>query len=563
MIETLHIKNYALIDNLTVEFKPGLNIFTGSTGAGKTIIIGALSLALGERASEDSIRTGTEQTLIEADVKPQNGSALGSTEFENEDSLLIRREIKRSGRSKVSINDRHVTLTTLKDIGLRLADISGQHRQRGLTDQSSHLEIIDNYAGLRDDLETLAEFYRDYENRKSELSRLQNERDKVISEKELLEFQIKEIDDAGLEAGEDTALETEKTQLAHAETVKATCTSVCRILFDDEGASLERLQTAIKEFGRIVKYSDKAEAITRKLEELSIHLDETGNSIRELEQGFEFDPGRQDIVEDRLVLIKKLKRKYGGSIEEILRYSQQAQTRISQYHDLDSKIETLTGDLIESRKKLSQMAISISQKRRKVAGKLEKDIERHLAELAMKEAKFKVGFTARESDDGPFQVNQHNLQGDETGFDIVEFLICPNPGEELKPLASTASGGELSRILLAIISSIAEAFPRDTLVFDEVDTGISGEVASQVGKKLQKLAQSRQVICITHLQQIASRGEVHFKVYKGKSKGRTITKIKLLDGDDRVEEIARLLAGEKISDVAKDGAARLLEEGRS
>ena len=563
MIESLRIVNYALIDDLTVEFKPGLNIFTGSTGAGKTIIVGALSLALGERASEEAIRTGSEQTLIEATVSASNSGISELIEPDDAERIIIRREIKKNGRSKVIINDRQITLTTLKDLGQRLTDISGQHRQRGLTDPSSHLEIIDRYTGLESELDDLAGLYKAYNGQRAELTKLENRREQIIAEKELLEFQVKEIEGAGLIEGEDEALEKEKIQLAHAESVKAACQVVHTILFDDDGSSLERIQTAIKELGKTAKFSDQAEAITKKLEVFAINLEEAGGDIRDLEQNFEFDPGRQDIVEDRLTLIKKLKRKYGNTIPNILNFLDEAKVKAHGYADLDSKITELKSELAQSRKELSQRAIDISKMRKAAALKLEKDVMKHLGDLAMKGAEFKVNFTAMEDSSGAYQIGRKSLAGDESGFDIVEFLICPNPGEELKPLASTASGGELSRILLAIISSVVDAFPRDTLVFDEIDAGISGEVASQVGKKLQKLAQNRQVICITHLQQIASRGEVHFKVYKGKSKGRTVTKVKLLDGDQRIEEIARLLAGEKISDVALDGAARLLEEGRN
>lgn len=563
MIESLHIKNYALIDDLTVNFKPGLNIFTGSTGAGKTIIIGALSLALGERASEDSIRTGTDETIIEADITNKTDNIEALAAIENPQNLIIRREIKRNGRSRVYLNDRQITLALLKEVGQELADISGQHRQRGLTDSSSHLEIIDRYAGLGKESNDLAESFKCFNQIKSDLNRYQNDRQRIISEKDLLEFQIKEIAAASLTEGEDEELEKEKLQLANAESIKAVCQVCMNILFDDEGSSSERIRTAIKELMRMAKYSQQAEKIGRKLEELSIHLDEAGISIRDLENSFDFDPGRQEIVEDRLALIKKLKRKYGQSIEDILKYHEDARAKLSDFEDLDDTIARLKLELEKSRLELSEKARQISENRKKAASKLEKDVMTHLGDLAMKSAEFKVGFRTEEHKDGPYKVGSKTLSGDQNGYDIIEFLICPNPGEELKPLVTTASGGELSRILLAIISSLVDAFPRDTLVFDEIDSGISGKVASQVGKKLQKLAENRQVICITHLQQIASRGEAHFKVYKGKNRGRTVTKVKFLEGDQRVEEIARLLAGEKISDVAIGGAQKLLEEGRN
>ena len=563
MIESLHIRNYALIEDLAIEFKPGLNIFTGSTGAGKTIIIGALSLALGERASEEAIRTGSDATLIEAEISSREKQFLNDEELNGSERLLIRREIKRDGRSKVVLNDRQITLTRLKDIGYHMADISGQHRQKGLTDSSSHLQIIDRYAGLNNVLAELAIIYKKYNSLKSELDNLTSRRDQFLAEKELLEFQVKEIEAAALEIDEDKQLEIEKLQLVNAENVKAAC-QVCRdLLFGDDGSAAERVQSAEKELGRIVKYSEKAEELRGKLEEFSISLNEFDNSIGELADNFEFDPGRLEIVEDRLVLIKKLKRKYGNTIEEILSFYEDAKIKSSKFQNLDSSIKQLAAELKQAQMELSEKAQHLSAKRREKAAKLEKEVVKHLTDLSMKGAQFKVGFQVKPGKSGPYLAESANLEGDESGFDIVEFMICPNPGEELKPLASTASGGELSRILLAIISALVDAFPRETLVFDEIDSGISGEVASQVGKKLLKLASSRQVICITHLQQIASRGQAHFKVYKGKSGGRLVTRVKALEGDQRIEEIARLLAGEKISDITLDSAAELLEEGQS
>lgn len=563
MIESLHIRNYALIEDLVIDFKPGLNIFTGSTGAGKTIIVGALGLALGERASEESIRTGSEETLVEAEISIQDREAFAGDDLDGADRLLVRREIKRDGRSKVVLNDRQITLTKLKDIGYLLADISGQHRQRGLTDAVGHLQIIDRYAGLGEKLSELAVAYKQYIGLKSKLDNLTGKKEQMIAEKELLEFQIKEIEAASLAIGEDEALEKEKLQLVNAEVIKTACQHCRDMLYNDDGAAAERLQSAEKELSRIAKYSDKTEGLQGRLQELSINLNEIDQAIGDLADNFEFDPGRLEMVEDRLALIKKIKRKYGQSIPEIQDFQDDAKAKAAKFEDLDGMIRQLLADLKQSQKELSEKGQFISAKRKEKAAKLEKEVIKHLEDLSMKGAQFKAGFRVNESETGPYRVGAENFNGDETGYDLVEFSICPNPGEELKPLASTASGGELSRILLAIISALVDAFPRETLVFDEIDSGISGEVASQVGKKLVKLAQSRQVICITHLQQIASRGQAHFKVYKGKSGGRLVTRVKALEGDQRIEEIARLLAGEKISDITLDSAAELLEEGQS
>jgi len=563
MLETLHIINYALIDDLTIEFDPGLNIFTGSTGAGKTIIFGALGLSMGEKASEEIIRNGANTATVEAEFSYNKTTDMLFDNINDSENIIIRREIKRDGRSRAYANNRQITLQFLKTIGAKLTDIVGQHKQKGLTDPSEHRQILDLYAGLDTDLQQLAELYNKYYKLKSGCDDLKSRQDKSTAEKELLEFQVKEIEFACLSEDEDNHLQKEKQQLINAEKVKASCRLCYDSLFDEDGSAAERFKSAEKEIGYIGKFSNQAEIIKSKMDELSINLDEVGVLLRDLSDSFEFDQSRLEIVDDRIALINKLKHKYGRTISEILKFCEEAKIRAAGFENLNEEYKRASRELINCRNELSKKARDVSQRRHDAAIALEKEVVKHLSDLSMKGSDFKIGFESKESADGPFLVDQKSLAGNEHGFDDVEFLICPNPGEQLKPLATTASGGELSRILLAICSALADIFPKGTLVFDEIDTGISGEVASQVGKKLQKLAVNRQVICITHLQQIASRGEAHFKVYKGKSKGRSVTRIKKLDGDQRVAEIARLLAGEKISDIALDGAVKLLKEGRS
>ena len=570
MIESLHIVNYALIDDLTIEFKPGLNIFTGSTGAGKTIIFGALGLVLGEKASGEVIRTGASSTLVEAEFSVPEDHELPLEDFapfaakqEGDRRLIIRRELRRDGRTKAFVDDRHVTLQSLKGLGSSLTDITGQHTQRGLIDPAGHRQILDKYAGLEGDVAELGSLYKSYKKLGAELSEVRREQKNIQAEKELLEFQIKEIEAAGLVIDEDEQLEQEKLQLVNAELIKTICQGCQANLYDEDGSVAERLKSIAKELGRLSKLSQAAENIKTKTDELTISLDEIGELIRDLAETAEFDPARLEIIEDRLALLKKLKRKYGATIEEILQYCRQAKNEAAAFMNLDEQSKQLTGRLKLCRENLTKRARLVSERRRAAAHKLEKEVIAHLGDLAMSGSDFKVSFEVRESADGPFLIDSRSLEGNESGYDIIEFLICANPGETLKPLASTASGGELSRIMLAICSALSGVIPRDTLVFDEIDSGISGQVASQVGRKLLRLAKNRQVICITHLQQIASQGEVHFKVYKGKNKSRSVTRVKLLQGDQRVAEIARLLAGEKITEIALDGAARLLKEGQA
>ena len=563
MIESLHIVNYALIDDITIEFKPGLNIFTGSTGAGKTIIFGALGLVLGEKASGEIIRTGAAFTVVEAEFTLPSDQEMPLEEFEEARRLIIRREVQKDGRTKAFVDGRQVTLQNLKGLGSSLTDITGQHTQRGLIDPATHRLILDRYAGLEEDVAELGSLFRSYKKLSTELAAITQQQKNMQAEKELLEFQIKEIDAASLIIDEDSQLEKEKLQLVNAELIKSICQTCQAGLFDDDGSVAERLKFVAKELARLAKLHQTADQYKTKIDELAISLDEIGGLIRGVADSVEFDPTRLEIIEERLALLKKLKRKYGTSVEEIQLFRQQAHNKAAAFMNLDEHSKQLTAELKSCLERLSRAAQHISKRRQAAARKLEKEAISHLNDLAMSGSDFKVSFQTRESVEGPYLIDSVRLDGDESGYDIIEFLICPNPGETLKPLASTASGGELSRVMLAICSALSGVFPRDTLVFDEIDSGISGEVASQVGRKLLRLAKNRQVICITHLQQIASQGEFHYKVYKGKSKNRSVTRVKLLDGDQRVAEIARLLAGEKITDIALDGAVRLLKEGKS
>jgi DNA repair protein RecN (Recombination protein N) len=569
MLESLRITNYALIDDLAIDFSPGLNIFTGSTGAGKTIIIGALGLALGERASEDSIRTGAKNSSVEAVFSISNKSdefrrlEVAGELIDDNERLIIRREVNRDGRSRAFVNNRQVTIQNLKSVGINLADITSQRHHKSLLDPNTHRLILDGYAGLQGELGELAEIYKKYNRLKLELENVKKKQDESIAEKELLEFQIKEIELSSLTEGEDDKLEQEKFRLINAEKIKTACHLCQDILFDDDSSVSSRLNITLKELEHILKFSKQVEIIKNEIDEFAINLEEISTMLRDLSDSIEFDPARLEIIEDRIAHIKKLKRKYGQTIGEILQYCQKAKGRAAGYENLDGLMKKLNADYKSCRDELSTRAEYLSQKRKKAALEMEKEIIKHLSDLAMQNSDFKVQFDIKEDMDGPFMVGSRSVAGDDSGFDKVEFLICANPGEQLKPLASTASGGELSRVLLAVCSVLSDILPRDTLVFDEIDSGISGEVATQVGKKLKMLAKKRQVICITHLQQIASHGVTHFKVYKGKSKKRSVTRVKRLSGDQRVAEIARLLAGEKISDVALDGASQLLEEGRS
>jgi len=563
MLESLHISAYALIDDLTVNFKKGLNIFTGATGAGKTIIVGALSLVTGGKGGENLIRSGDSKAVVEAEFGVCDYVRKAIPEFAGEDRIILRREMTRDGKNRASINGRQVTLGQLKTIGSALVNITGQHQQKGLLDTTTHRTILDDFAGLHKDVDRLKSLYLEFRRLKADLDNLKMKQAAIEAERELLSFQIDEIDSAGLTENEDENLEREKQRLVHAEAAKSIISSCRQLLFEDAGSAAERIAQAVRELARLTKMIPSAENLKSELEKQSYELEEFDNGLSRIEKTCDPDPDRLEIVEERLALIKKLKRKYGQTIEEIGDFRNRAAARLNELNDSAGNLMEIEKRLDSVRRSMSVLAAQLSAERQAAAGRLEKETARNLAELSMAGCEFKVKISQQDDSEGDFLIDDKRYAGDSGGVDSVEFLICANPGEGLKPLAATASGGELSRILLAICSSLSQTYPVDTMVFDEIDSGISGEVASSVARKLLKLAQDRQVICVTHLQQIASRGEAHFRVFKGKAKGRSVTRIKLLDENERIAEIARLLSGERISDISLKGAAALLEEGGS
>lgn len=560
MLESLHIAGYALIDDLKIDFGKGLNIFTGATGAGKTIIVGALGLVAGGRGGENMIRTGDSKITVEAQFSI-NDSMRGQMPELAESTIILKREISRDGKNKAFLNGKTISLSQLKAIGAMLVSITSQHQQKGLLDTASHRNILDEFAGLQKQAAELNALYLGFQRMKNTLSQLKKSQQTIDAERELLQFQISEIDAAMLKANEEAELESEKQRLIHAETIRAGIANCRQILYDDADSASDRIAQGIRELSKLGKIMSQVDKLREALERQSYELKELELELSRIERGCDPDPARLEIIEERLIHIKRLKRKYGQTVEDIDKFRQEAARRLAELDNLENKIAEMEAKADKMRIAMSNLAASISSKRAAAARLLEKETARNLAELSMAGSEFKVQISQKIDPEGEFIIDGEAFSGDSGGIDMVEFLICANPGEGLKPLASTASGGELSRILLAICSALNLAYPVDTMVFDEIDSGISGEVASAVAKKLQKLSRNRQVICVTHLQQIASRGDAHYRVYKGRAGGRAVTRVKFLDNDGRIAEIARLISGEKVSEIALEGAAALLEEG--
>ncbi len=565
MLKSLRIRNFAIVEDLEVEFYPGLNILTGATGAGKSIIIGALNLALGERASSEMIRTGAESAIVETvfEIKPKGLvekllSELGIIYLENQ--LIIRRELSSKGASRCFLNDRLVTLANLKLIGDQLADLHGQHEHQSLLNSAEHLTYLDNYVEAKDLLSRVSDSYYKLKKKLEDLEELKRI-DKISKEKkELYQFQLKEILSANLSAGEEEELSSEKIILENAETLFQIASLIFHELHEKDESILERLSCLRKDLEKGGEYDLRLKEHIEALNSATLQLDETSRFLQEYKDSLNFEPERLEKIRERLNLISTMKKKYGQSVSGVLSYADSIKNELDKIENRDELIQKIEMEIKNLKEILKKDAIYLSNRRKEKGNELARKIKKELSFLGMEKCDFETKIFYREAEDGLLQLDGKRYYVDEKGMDQVEFYVSPNPGEELKPLAKIASGGEISRIMLALKSVLAKSDQVPSMIFDEVDVGIGGEMAEAVGKRMKALSANHQIICITHLQQIASQADYHFKVYKEVSKNRTITKIKLLSKDERIKEIARMMAGKKISDLTLEHAAEMIEE---
>lgn len=563
MLSSLRIKNYALVDHLEVEFQPGLNVITGATGAGKSIIVGAANLALGERASIEAVRSGSDTANIEAVFKLPDDRTLKEVLGKlvmilQDDVLIIRREISSRGQSRCLLNDRLVTLGSLKSIGDRLADLHGQHQHQSLLNVERHIEYLDHYGDLENVLIRVSEIYHSLRKKRKELEDLKTS--KMIDEerRKLYQFQIQEIEKANLSPDEEKKLAQERGVLENVEALFELSSNLYHQLYESEASIVERLGFLSKELKRGADIDSRLKEPAETLESGVIGLQDVARFLEDYKGGLEFDPERLEMIRERLNLLNALKRKYGKSVEEILTYREQIKRELDRIEGKDETIDNLKKEIVGLSQTLQRECGLLSQKRKAKASELSGRIQKALTNLGMDKTEFQIKITQREDKNGLVELNGKRFFADEKGIDLVEFFVSPNPGEELKPLAKIASGGEISRIMLALKSILAKTDRVETMIFDEIDVGIGGEVASVVGKSLKALASSHQVLVITHLQQIASQADHHFKVFKESVKGRTVTKIKRLNKEERVKEIARMISGEKVSQLTLRQAKEMI-----
>lgn len=552
MLVELRIRDYAVVEDLTVSLGPGLNVLTGETGAGKSIIVGALSLLLGERASSDVVRKGAERATVEAvfDVDGLGAVQALADEygFRVEDGLLIlRREVQAQGRNRAWVGGSPATAGMVGELGSALVDMHGQHEHQTLLRPRDQRRILDASGGAEELAAAVAEAYERVQALRGELEEREDRQREVESRADFLRFQLKEIDGADLSPGEDEALEAEAGRHEHSEELAQGAQSVADLLYDGEEAVSDRVAQALQTLERLVRFDPELQADAERLKEAFYAVQEVGRRMGDYATSVDHDPERLEEVRARLDRLFRLKRKYGPELADVLETAQRVRAELADHDDADHDVDRLRREIEEATRSLEAVAGKLSEARRSAARRLSDSIADVLPGLGLGEGRFEVVLTSHETISAG-------------GAESVEFRVSPNRGFDPMPLSKIASGGELSRIMLALKSVLASVDGVPVLVFDEIDAGVGGVVATSVADKLAEVAQRHQVFVVTHLPQVASRASGHLLVEKGASEGLTTTRVRRLDGDDRIEEIARMLGGDPESETSREHARELLGE---
>ena len=566
MLKELIISDFAIIEHLNLHFSPGFNVLTGETGAGKSIIIDAVNALLGERVDSDMIRAGASIARIEGffelDVRNPIRSILETEDLEGDESnvLLLSREIRQEGRHLCRVNGRIVTLGLYRNITDHLVDIHGQGDHMSLFRVKHHLAALDHYGGLAEQAKEMAAVFRQIQHTRRELRQLRQDKREAARQMDLLTYQVDEITAASLQIGEDEQLKTERNRLANAEHLMELAVETYRTLQEgDEGqmSVLDSIGLVVRNLGSLARIDSEMQQYLQIAETIEAQTEDLARTVRSYCDDIEYNPARLQEIEERLSLFSNLKRKYGESIEEILAFAEEANRKLDSISHSEERLEALQSEEQQLLQRASQIAGELSNHRQRQGESLAQEIEKQLADLRMERARFHVSIAHAETEDG-LPVTDKLYDFDETGYDKVEFLISANVGEPLRPLMKTASGGEASRLMLALKVVLSEADPVPTLIFDEVDSGIGGRIGSVVGMKLWRLTSDHQVLCVTHLPQIASFADNHYRVYKEIIGERTQTKVSLLDGSDRIGELAQMLGSD--TDVSWRNAQEMCEQ---
>ena len=555
MLLELRVENYAVMDSLVVEFATGLNLLTGETGAGKSILIDALSLLLGDKASTEMIRHGAEKAIVsgvfEADEK-QLARVLEENGIEAEGSqIIVKREIAAGGKGRVFVNNQPATVALLRTLAPALASIHAQNETILAFDEAARLALLDTYAGH--DLSDLGARHAAWAALRDRLAQFDRDEQDRLRMADLWSFQKKEIEAARLQPGENQKLETEKRVLANAEKLYGAATAAYQVLYEDDASALTNLSAARKQLEELARFDAKFLEALASLESARAAIEDVSATARDYADGIDASPERLAEVEDRLALLDRLKRKYGSTVDEVIAYGVEVAGKLNELENREDVVKDLKKQLAAAAAAYVAAAQAVSKRRYSAARELQKLVEAEINQLAMK-AQFRIEVSG----------SDEPANWTSSGFDSVAYLISPNPGEPLKPVEQIASGGELSRVMLALKATIeagkkSKGGTQRTLVFDEIDTGIGGRAAEAVGKKLKSLARANQVLCITHLPQIASFADHHYLIEKREAAGRTRTLVRALSPEERTEEIARMLSGAKLTETSRQHAEQLLK----
>ena len=562
MLSRLHVVHYALIEEVEIDFGSGLNIITGETGAGKSILIGALSLVLGARANADVIRTGEDRCIVEAvfefpDHHPSL-TTLAKEGIEVEDGqLILRREVNTEGRSRCFANGLSIPVRSLQQVGKLLVDLHGQHDHQSLLDAARHISFLDGYAGLSDQVEAVRAKFDHVDDIRARLKQLERASTDRSDRRELLTFQLEEIIPAEATPGEDEALEVERSRLENAERLIDSATQLEQMLYEGDESIVDRLGSAQRTLGDVVRVDAALEKKAEELEAIRFEVEELSRFFSGYAQDVEHNPERLAAVVERIELLNRLKSKYGGSLEAVLDYVDEAERELKGTESNDADQARLSAVFESESREFAAMCVKLSGEREKASATLSKSVEISLAELGMPDVRFEIRFVRSEAAEG-VEVDGVSYAATRDGIESAEFYLSTNAGETPRALVRAASGGEISRIMLALKTVLSQTDSVQVLIFDEIDVGISGRIAEVVGRRLKHLADGCQTVSITHLPQIAKMADRHFSVKKETDGGRTETYVAHLQGEERVEELAKLLGGEEISSLTREHAKEML-----
>ncbi|MBN2325350.1 MAG: DNA repair protein RecN [Spirochaetes bacterium] len=566
MLKELYITNYALIKELTVGFSKGLTVLSGETGAGKSIIVGALGLVLGEKAKTSQIRAGSESCTVEGRFRVENGHEAHEilkrmgVEYKKEEEVVIRRTITISGISKSYINGMQVTVRDLKEVTGTLIDIHGQHEHQSLLNVKNHLDLLDQYGGHDELLVKYRACFKSAEDTERQIEALRMDERERERRMDILRHTISEIDHAALTDGEDQRLEEEYQVLKNYEKLVSAVGNAYELLSGEDISALSQVDAALGELERIRGLSEEIGGLATELEGMRDVVGAVASSLNGYVEGIDYEPGKIDVIQSRIEQIRSLKKKYGDSIADITAYRDECAEELDALSLNEDTISGLMTRLEQQRREAGELAKELSVKRRVAAQTLNENTMSELSYLGMDKAGFCARIAYTESENGWVEMNGKRYELSRRGLDNVEFMLRANQGEPYRPLKDIASGGELSRIMLAIKTVLGTADPVLTFVFDEVDAGIGGKIAWAVGNRLRELSKQKQILCITHQAQIASKGDLNIRVEKVSSDKRAVTQVHLLEGEEKVGEIARMISGKSISEAALRQARQMIEE---